>query len=150
MNCTIHQTNAVQTKSQPERKRDMTTNEEIETQIQGELLAWLTEERKRLQDMADNSKVRLEGLIAERKTAQKEYAGLVKELEAKRKTLETLPDEITELEGRVIHAENIKDDDETGSYSRIKAARQDFERAQYQAQSFVAQKMDEMKRQIQA
>jgi hypothetical protein len=128
----------------------LTTTKDTEAQVQSELVAWFTEERKRLQDVADRYKAQLEELLAERAKAKKEYPGMVKELEAKRKALETLPGEIQELEGRVVRADMIRNDDETGSFSALKRTRDEFERAQYRAQSFVASKMDEMKRQMQA
>jgi chromosome segregation ATPase len=123
---------------------------ENELQTHAELEAWLREERKELQETADRCKAALEATIAERNKAKKEYPGLLKEVEAKKKLLESLPSEISELEGRLFAAERSKDDDETGSFSRIKRAREEFERAQYRAQSFVASKMEEIKQLIQA
>ena len=128
----------------------MVHDRDNELQTHAELEAWLREERKELQETADRYKAALEATIAERNKAKKEYPGLLKEVEAKKKLLESLPSEISELEGRLFAAERSKDDDETGSFSRIKRAREEFERAQYRAQSFVASKMDEVKQLIQA
>ena len=123
---------------------------ENELQTHAELEAWLREERKELQETADRYKAALEATIAERNKAQKEFPQLVKELKAKKELAERLPQEVEELRGRVVQAEVIKDDDETGSFSRIRRAREEFERAQYRVQSFVASKMEEVKQLIQA
>ena len=128
----------------------MVHDRDNELQTHAELEAWLREERKELQETADRYKAALEATIAERNKAKKEYPGLLKEVEAKKKLLESLPSEISELEGRLFAAERSKDDEETGSFSRIKRAREEFERAQYRAQSFVASKMEEIKQLIQA
>ena len=125
-------------------------DKENELQTHTELEAWLAQERKKLQETADSYKAALEATIAERNKAQKEYPQLVKELKVKEELLQRLPQEVEELRGRVVQAEMIKDDDETGSFSRIRRAREEFERAQYRAQSFVASKMDEVKQLIQA
>jgi hypothetical protein len=123
----------------------MTNNE---TQTHRELEAWLAEERKKLQETADRQKAALDEALAERDKAKKEYPQLVRELEAKKELAERLPQELSELEARVVLAEAAKDDDETGAFSRIRKSRQEFERAQYRAQSFVATKMEEIKRRI--
>jgi chromosome segregation ATPase len=128
----------------------MVHDRDNELQTHAELEAWLREERKELQETADRYKAALEATIAERNKAKKEYPGLLKEVEAKKKLLESLPSEISELEGRLFAAERSKDDDETGPFSRIRRAREEFERAQYRAQSFVASKMEEIKQLIQA
>ena len=125
-------------------------NDEITSLVQSELAVWFAAERKKLQETAERYKAALEAAIAERNKAKKEYPGLLKEVEAKKKLLESLPSEISELEGRLFAAERSKDDDETGPFSRIRRAREEFERAQYRAQSFVASKMEEIKQLIQA
>ena len=125
-------------------------DEENELQTHRELEAWLAQERKKIQETADSYKAALEATIAERNKAQNDFQQLVKELRAKKELAERLPQEVEELRGRVVHAEMIKDDDETGSFSRIRRAREEFERAQYRVQSFVASKMEEVKQLIQA
>ena len=125
-------------------KRDENT-----TRTHSELESWLSEERKKLQDTADFYAAALATDIAEKATAIKEFPQLVKALAAKKILLETLPVEVSELEGRLLQAERAKDDDETGSFSRIKRARDSWERAKWQAESFVGSKMEELKQVIQ-
>jgi chromosome segregation ATPase len=125
----------------------MGTNiDEISTIVPGELVAWLTTERMELQREADDCKQRLEDVIEKREKAKREYPVLVKDLETKRKLFESLPAEIAELENRVAQAENIKDDDETTPLSGVMRAKQEYQRADYAAKTFVSHKMDELKR----
>jgi chromosome segregation ATPase len=121
-------------------------SDEITTLVQSELAVWFAAERKKLQETAERYKSTLEAAIAERNTAKKEYPGLLKEVEAKKKLLESLPGELSELEGRLFAAERSKDDDETGQFSSIKRARDAYERAEWEANSFVSNKLNEMKR----
>jgi chromosome segregation ATPase len=124
-------------------------NDEITSLVQSELAVWFAAERKKLQETAERYKAALEAAIAERNKAKKEYPGLLKEVEAKKKLLESLPSEISELEGRLFAAERSKDDDETGPFSSIKRARDAYERAEWEAKSFVSNKLNEMKQIVQ-
>ena len=127
----------------------MKRNDENAALTHKELESWLSEERAKLQATADFYKAALETDIAEKEKAIKEYPQLVKELAAKKELLERLPVEVSELEGRLLQAERAKDDDEEGSFSRIKRARDSWERAKWQAESFVGSKMEELKQVIQ-
>jgi chromosome segregation ATPase len=117
-------------------------------QIGDELVAYFARERKTLQDHAELCRARLAEQLAKRDKARKEFKGLVEKLEAKKKIAERLPAEISELEGAVNEAEQIKDDDETGAFSRIRSCRQDYERAQYEVSCFVERKMEQLKREV--
>jgi chromosome segregation ATPase len=116
------------------------------TQIGDELVAYFARERKKLLEYADRCKARLDDQLAARDKARKEYKGLVEKLEAKKEIAERLPAEISELEAAVMQAERIKDDDETGPFSRIKSCREDCGRAQYEVSCFVQRKMEQLKR----
>lgn len=121
---------------------------EVATAVQSELAAWFLTERAQLEEQAEHCKVQLEELIEKRKRAQREHPALLKEVEAKKKLLESLPSEVALLEQRLAEAEMSKDDDESNPLSSIKRARADYERARWQADGFVADKLDEMKRAV--
>jgi chromosome segregation ATPase len=122
--------------------------EEVATAVQSELAAWFLAERALLAEREEHSKTKLEGLIERCKRAQREYPDLLKEVTAKRKILESLPSEIALLEQRLAEAEMSKDDDESNPFSSIRRARTEYERAKWEAQTFVADRLDDMKRSV--
>ena len=113
-------------------------------EIQSKFLSGIEEEERLLFEAAAQQKQRLDNRIAEVAKAKKELPLLQEKLEAKKKLLERLTNEIQPLEVQVAMAENLCSDTGDGYFSITKREKEDYERKLFKAENFVSSKIEKL------